>query len=117
MIDEVKKYEIITNTSTRLIIGKTIVFTIIFCISVYLNLILNINKVWAFCGLFLILTLYISCIILHITSLFRVGTFNESNIKKKNNHKSNLILSANIIFLICISLNLVYMLLSVILFA
>lgn len=117
MIDEVKKYEIITNTSTKLIIGKTLVFAIIFCISVYLNLILNINKVWSFCGLISILILYISCIILHITSIFRVGVFDENNIKKKNNHKSNLILSANIIFLVCISLNLIYMILSVILFA
>ena len=116
MENEVKKYEIISNISSRLIIAKTIVFALLFSISLYIDYIINLNKIWSFCFLFPVLLLYLSTISLHIVSLFKTGSYDNYNIEEKNKHKSNIILSANIVFLVSLFIIFLYYLLSIIIF-
>ena len=117
MENEIKKYEIISNTSSSLIIGKTIVLFLLFSIVLYVNSIVQLNKIWNFCFLFPVLITYMSSITLHIISVFKVGAIDNYNIENKNNHKSNIILASNIVFLATMFLLFIYFLLSIIIFA
>ena len=100
MENEVKKYELITNMSGMLIAAKTVVFALLFWISLYINSIIMLNKIWNLCFLFPVLLLYLTTISLHIISIFKVGSYDNYNIEEKTKHKQNLMLSANIIFLV-----------------
>ena len=117
MENEIKKYEIISNTSSNLIIGKTIVIALIFAIVLYMNSIINLNKIWNFCFLFPVLVTYMSSITLHIVSVFKIGAIDSYSIESKNRHKSNIILASNIVFLATMFLLFIYFLLSIIIFA
>ena len=117
MENEIKKYEIISNTSSNLIIGKTIVIALIFAIVLYMNSIINLNKIWNFCFLFPVFISYMSCIALHIISVFKIGDIDNYNIESKNKHKSNIMLASNIVFLASMFVLFMYFLLSIIIFS
>lgn len=114
MEENMKKYEIIINSSVNMLVGFSLIGIIVLGIIFAINCGYEIPKAWNISFLIPVLLLFFSTMIQVIICFWKVG--NVDNVEKICKRKSRLIFSSCITFIVFISSVIMYSLMSIILF-
>ena len=112
MEKDIKKYEVVLNSSINIMRNFILLGIAIFSFIIYFNNIYTINRVWNICFLFPISLIFISSIILVSICTLKIRSFDE----EKVNLNANLIMSSYIAFYTFLLSVLIYFILSIIFF-
>lgn len=112
MEKDIKKYEVVLNSSINIMRNFILLGIAIFSFIIYFNNIYTIGRVWNICFLFPISLIFISSIILVSICTLKIRSFDE----EKVNLNANLIMSSYIAFYAFLLSVLIYFILSIIFF-
>lgn len=116
-MEEMKKYEIITNTALKMITAFSIITTIVIFGILKVNESYELSRVWNISFLIPTFLIYFASIIQLIVCIWNTGKCKIANIMKSNSRKSALIFSSSITFMSFLFAFFMYILMTIILFS
>ncbi len=107
------KYKLVINSAIKILNSFIMFFGLCFAIVVYLNVKINISKIWNICFLIPMLVLALASVIQLVICFWRVGKINGSE-ERVAKRKSCLIFSSCITFFVFLSNFISYIIFSII---